>query len=144
MFVTNVNAKSLLAMLCKTVYNMLYTNINEGVKTTMVADKDHKLFLNSISDTIDLFIAYTVKDSVARRIVKYVYNYEAQSTSTIPLHLSNKELAKELNVSEATIKSSLSRAKNSRLITVIGLGACRLISLNTKTICEIRDSLFSL
>ena len=110
----------------------------------MIADKDHKLFLNSISDTIDLFIAYTVKDSVARRIVKYVYNYEVQSTSTIPLHLSNKELAKELNVSEVTIKSSLSRAKSSGLITVIGLGVCRLISLNTKTICEIRDKLFSL
>ena len=110
----------------------------------MIADKDHKHFLNSISGEIDLYIAHAVKDSVARRIVKYVYNYEAQSTSTIPLHLSNKELAKELNASEATIKSSLSRAKSSGLITVIGLGVCRLISLNTKTICEIRDSLFSL
>lgn len=110
----------------------------------MIADKDHKHFLNSISNEIDLYIACSVKDSVARRIVKYVYNYEVQSTSVMPLHLSNKELAKELNVSEATIKSSLSRAKTSGLITVIGLGACRLISLNIKTICEIRDSLFSL
>ena len=110
----------------------------------MIADKDHKHFLNSISNNIDLFIAYAVKNSVARRIVKYVYNYEVQSTSAMPLHLSNKELAKELNVSETTIKTALSCAKVSGLITVIGLGACRLISLNTKTICEIRDKIFSL
>nr|DAR67463.1 MAG TPA: hypothetical protein [Caudoviricetes sp.] len=32
MFVTNVNAKNLLTMLCKTMYNMLCTNINEGLK----------------------------------------------------------------------------------------------------------------
>lgn len=131
-------------MLYKTVYNMLCININERLKTTMIADKDHKHFLNSISNEINLYIAHAVKDSVARRIVKYVYNYEAQSTSVMPLHLSNKELAKELNVSEATVKSSLSRAKQSGLIKVIGWGHCRLIALNIKTIIEIRDSLFSL
>lgn len=113
-------------------------------------DENYKQFLKSIKKDIGFLVALATKNSVARRIILYVYEYELKCSKAktkiiiiLPINLTNQELAKKLNVSSETIRSALHEAKKSGLITIAGRGATRRIWLNPERIAKIRNSLLS-
>lgn len=121
----------------------------------MLIDEEYKQFLKSIKKDIGFIVALATKNSVARRIILYVYEYELKRSKTnntiiFPVNLTNQEFAKKLNVSSETIRSALHEAKKTGLITITGSGRARmigyrgclrLITLNTDRIADVKKQI---
>lgn len=109
----------------------------------MIVDKDYKQSLKSIQNEISLILAHAVNNSISRKIAMLAYEHEKEDNSTLPLNLSNEEIASKLSVSKETVAASVYAAKKAKIITVIGGGKSRLIKLNTVTIADIINTLSS-
>lgn len=109
----------------------------------MIVDKDYKQSLKSIQNEISLILAHAVNNSISRKIAMLAYEHEKEDNSTLPLSLSNEEIASKLGVSKETVAASVYAAKKAKIITVIGGGKSRLIKLNTVTIADIINTLSS-